>query len=237
MHRPSNRGLRWLRRLVVAGAALAAIVGCVIGVAPLLVDSESVKRAVERQFTQSAGGEATYESASLKLFPRPGVALSGLTVRVPSVSGRIAALQVGVAWLPLLYGEVRPTAVRIERPVLQVRIATGAAADIRVSADLGPLADGLARDVADMSIAIEEGEISVAYGERQVSLSGLDVSADISVADDRSAIRASLRARRRVRQSPVPIEHSNWVRSASHSTPAETKMGWCSSCATSAPAS
>ena len=188
MHRPSNRGLRWLRRLAVAGAALTAIVACVIGVALLLVDSDGVKRAVERQFAQSAGGEATYESASLKLFPRPGVAFSGITVRVPSVSGRIAALQVGVSWLPLLYGEVRPTAVRIERPVLQVRIATGATAD----ADLGPLADGLARDAADMSIAIEEGDISVAYGERLVSLSGLDVTADISVTDDRSAIRASV---------------------------------------------
>ena len=123
----ANRGLRWLRRLAVAGATLAAIVACVIGVAPLLVDTDSVKRAVERQFAQSAGGEVAYESASLDLFPRPRVAFSGITVRVPgAVSGRIAALHVRVAWLPLLYGKVRPTAVRIERPVLEVRIAPGA---------------------------------------------------------------------------------------------------------------
>jgi hypothetical protein len=45
-------------RLTVAGAALAAIVACVIGLAPLLVDTDGVKHAVERQFAQSAGGEA-----------------------------------------------------------------------------------------------------------------------------------------------------------------------------------
>ena len=195
MHRPSNRGLRWLRRLAVAGAALVAIVACVIGIALLLVDSDGVKRAVEREFAQAAGGEATYESASLKLFPRPGVAFSGITVRVPgAVSGRIAALHVTVAWLPLLYGEVRPTAVRIERPVLEARIAAGATADPSPGyrAALGSLADGLARDAADMSIAIEEGEITVAYGERMVSLSGLEVTAQISATDGRSAIRASV---------------------------------------------
>ena len=43
-----------------------------------------------------------------------------------------------------------------------------------------------------MSIAIEEGEITVAYGERMVSLSGLEVAAEISATDGRSAIRASV---------------------------------------------
>ena len=175
---------RWLRRLAVAGATLAAIVVCVIGVAPLLVDTDSVKRAVERQFAQSAGGEVAYESASLDLFPRPRVAFSGITVRVPgAVSGRIAALHVRVAWLPLLYGEVRPTAVRIERPVLEARIAPGATADpfAAYRAALGPIADALARDAAGTSIAIEGGEVAVAYGERRlVSLSKLEVAAEIS---------------------------------------------------------
>ena len=114
----------------MAGAILVAMVACVIGLALLLVDSDGVKRIVERQFAQSAGGEATYESASLDLLPRPGVALSGIAVRVPgAVSGRIATLHVTVAWLPLLYGEVRPTAVRIQQPVLEARIAPGTTAD------------------------------------------------------------------------------------------------------------
>jgi uncharacterized protein involved in outer membrane biogenesis len=169
----------------VAGVTLAAIVGCVVVVAPLLVDSDGVKRAVERQFTQSAGGEVAYESASLDLFPRPRVVFSGITVRVPgAVSGRIAALQVGVAWLPLLYGQVRPTAVRIERPVLEVQIAPGASvvdpfAGYRAA--LGPIADALVRDAAGTSIAIDGGELAVTYGERRmVSLSGIEVAAEIS---------------------------------------------------------
>jgi hypothetical protein len=158
---------------------------CVFGVAPLLVDTDGVKRAVERQFTQSAGGEVAYESASLDLFPRPRVVFSGITVRVPgAVSGRIAALQVGVAWLPLLYGQVRPTVVRIERPVLEARIAPGAApADpfAGYRAALGPIADALVRDAAGTSLAIDGGELAVAYGERRmVSLSGIEVAAEIS---------------------------------------------------------
>ena len=147
-----------------------------------------MKRAVERQFAQSAGGEVAYESASLDLFPRPRVAFSGITVRVPgAVSGRIAALHVRVAWLPLLYGEVHPTAVRIERPVLEARIAPGATADpfAGYRAALGPIADALARDAAGMSIAIEGGELAVDYGERRlVSLSKLEVAAEISGGSD-----------------------------------------------------
>ena len=191
----ANRGLRWLRRLAVAGAALATIVACVIGLALLLVDTDGVKRAAERQFTQSVGGEASYESASLKLFPRPGVAFSGITIRVPgAVSGQIAGLHIRVAWLPLLYGEVRPTAVRIEGPVLEMRIAPRATGDPSqgYGAALGPLADGLARDSAGVSMAIEEGEITVAHGEQMLSFSGLQVAAQVSATDGRSAIRASV---------------------------------------------
>ncbi len=175
---------RWLRRLAVAGAAPAAIFVCVIGVAPLLVDSDSVKRAVERQFAQSAGGEVAYESASLDLFPHPRVELSGITVRVPgAMSGRIAALQVRVAWLPLLFGEVRPTAVRIERPVLEARIAPGTTADpfAAYRLALGPITAAPTRDAAGMSLAIEGGELAVDYGERRlVSLTKLEVATEIS---------------------------------------------------------
>ena len=170
--------------MALAGAAVAAIVGCVIGIAPLLVDSDRVKRAVERQFAQSAGGEVDYESASLDLFPRPRVAFSGITVRVPgAVSGRITALHVSVAWLPLLDGKVHPTSVRIERPILEVRIAAGATADpfAGYRAALGPIADALVRDAAGMSIAIEGGKLAVDHGERRlVSLSNLEVAAAIS---------------------------------------------------------
>jgi hypothetical protein len=187
---------RWLRRLAMVGAVLMALVACVIGLALLLVDSDSMKRAVERQFARSAGGEASYESASLSLFPRPGVAFSGITIRVPgAVSGRIAALHVTVAWQPLFYGEMRPTAVRIERPILEARIASGTTADpfARHRAALGPLADRLARDAAGMSIAIEGAEIAIAYGERLVSLSRLEVAAEISATDSGNVIRASFR--------------------------------------------
>ncbi len=144
-----------------------------------------MKRAVERQFAQSAGGEVDYESASLDLFPRPRVAFSGLTVRVPgAVSGRIAALYVSIAWLPLLRGKVHPTAVRIERPVLEARIAPGTTtADpfAAYRAALGPITEALARDAAGMSITIDGGEVTVAYGERRlVSLSNLEAAAEIS---------------------------------------------------------
>ena len=183
---PAARSVRsrWVRRLAVAAATLAVAVLCAIGVAPLLVDTDSVKRAVEQQFTQSAGGEVAYESASLDLFPRPRVSFSGITVRVAgTVKGRIAALHVRVAWLPLLYGEVHPTAVRIERPVLEARIASGAAADpfTVYRAALGPIVDALARYAASTSLAIERGEVAVAYGERRiVTLSELEVAAEIS---------------------------------------------------------
>ena len=180
-----------------------------------------MKRAVEQQFTQSAGGEVAYESASLDLFPRPRVAFSGITVRIPgAVSGRIAALHVRVAWLPLLYGEVRPTAVRIERPVLEARIAPGATADpfAGYRAVLGPITDALIRHAAGTSIAIEGGEVAITSGERRlVSLSRLEVAAEVS----EEAISATASA-----AADAWRAAQGWVRVVPGSLAATAKLEW-----------
>ena len=168
----------------MVAATLGAIVACTIGGALLLVDTDTVKRAVERHVEQSVGGEVVYESAALNLFPHPRVKFSGVTVGVPGlVSGRIAALHVRIAWLPLLYGEVRLEAVRFERPGLEVQIAPGENADpfAAYRAALGPITDALTRYAAGTSITIERGEVAVVYGGRRfVSLSELEVAAGIS---------------------------------------------------------
>ena len=98
--------------MAIAAAIGAAVDAGAIAALPLLADTEAVKRAVERQLSAVAGGEVRYESYSLRYFPPLTARLSGAAIRVPGVvQGRIAALEVRLALLPLLLGNVRPAAI------------------------------------------------------------------------------------------------------------------------------
>jgi hypothetical protein len=177
---------RWGRRIVIAVAVVVLLLGAAVAALPLLVDSNAVRRVVEREVSALAGGEVRYDSLAVHLFPQPRAAIRGVSVRVPGVvDGRAARLDVGLALLPLLAGNVRPTAIRIESPAFEVRIEPGGggAGDpfILYRESVGPIVDSLARDARGMTIEIAEGRLDVVYaGRRLVSLSGLTAQADVS---------------------------------------------------------
>jgi AsmA-like C-terminal region len=177
---------RWGRRIVIAVAVVALLLGAAVAALPLLVDSNAVRRVVEREISALAGGEVRYDSLAVRFFPHPRAAVRGVTVRVPgAVDGRAAALDIGLALLPLLAGNVRPTAIRIEQPAFEVRIEPGGGgagdpfAVYRES--MGPIVDTLARDARGMTIEIVDGRLDVVYaGRRLASLSGLAAQAEVS---------------------------------------------------------
>ena len=176
---PSRR-----RRLAIAGAIGVSVVAAAIAALPLLADTEAVKRAVERQLSVAAGGEVHYESFSLRYFPPLTARISGAAVRIPGVAeGRIAALQVRIALLPLLFGDVRPAAILIEQPELELRIAPGGPADpvTAYRAALGPVVEALVREARGLSLSIAGGKLDLVYaGERRLSLSQMEATADVS---------------------------------------------------------
>ncbi len=182
------------RRIAIAAAVVVALLVVAVAALPLVVDSNAVRRVVEREISAFAGGDVRYDSLAVHLLPQPRAAIRGVTVRVPgTVDGRAAALEVGLALLPLLSGNVRPTAIRIEQPAFEVRIApgSGAAGDpfAVYRESVGPIVEALARDARGMTIEIVDGRLDVVYGGRRLaSLSGLTARADVSA----EAIEASV---------------------------------------------
>ena len=189
-----TRRAGWLRRLVVGAAIIAALVVAAIAALPLFVDADRVQRAVERRISAVAGGEVRYESLALRFFPQPSAGIRNATVRIPgAVDGRIAAVDIRIALLPLLAGDVRPVAIRVDQPVLEVRIEPGGGTGDPLAAyraALGPVVDAVTREARGMSLQVIDGKLDVVYaGRRVVSLSGL--AADANVAADGLVASAS----------------------------------------------
>jgi hypothetical protein len=185
---------RW-RRLTIAVAVLALVIGGAVAALPLLVDSGAVKQVVERKISTLASGEVHYDSLALHLFPQPRAEFLGAAVRVPGViDGRAGVVEIRLALLPLLIGNVRPTAIRVEQPALEVRITPGGGDGdpfAAYRAALGPIVDALTRAARGMTIEIARGRLDLEYaGQRLVLLSDLAAQADVSA----DAIDASVNA-------------------------------------------
>jgi AsmA-like C-terminal region len=190
---PARRAA-WLRRLAIAAAAAVALLAGVVALFPLFVDGDRVRHALERRISDVAGGEVRYDSLKLRFFPQPYVEARNATVRIPgTVDGRIGTLEIRIALAPLLAGNVRPVAVDVVQPVLEVTIEPGGAGGDPLAAyraALGPVVDALVREARGMSLAITDGKLDVLYaGQRILSLSGL--AADARVVADAITANAS----------------------------------------------
>jgi len=185
---------RWLRRLVLGVAAAVALLVAAVAAVPLFVDGDRVRHAVERRISGVAGGEVSYDSLKLRFFPQPRAEIRNASVRIPgAVAGRIGTLEIRIALLSLLAGNVRPVAVHVGQPVLELTIQPGGGGADPLDAyrtALGPVVDALLRQARGMSLGIADGKLDVLYaGQRIVSLSGL--AADARVAADAIDANAS----------------------------------------------
>ncbi len=184
------------RRIFIGIAAVAALLVAAIASLPFFVDQDRVRRVVEQRISAVAGGEVHYESLKLRFFPQPSVEARNATVRIPGVlEGRVDTLAIRIALLPLLTGNVRPVAVNLAQPTLEVTIQPGGGSGggdpfAAYRAALGPVVDALVRDASGMSLGVTDGKVVVVYaGQRIVSLSGL--TADAQVAADALTVGAS----------------------------------------------
>jgi hypothetical protein len=184
----------WRRRVAIGIALAALALGGAIALLPHFVDSQTVRRVVERRISALANGEVRYDALALRFFPQPRVVIQGATVSIPGVvDARAAVLDVELALRPLLTGDVRPTAIRIEGPAFKVRLAPGGAGGgdpfAGYRAAVGPVVAALVRDAGGMALEITGGRLDLANPERHlVSLSGLSVRADVSA----GAVEASV---------------------------------------------
>ena len=186
----------WRRRAIIAVAVLVLLVVGAVAALPLLVDSDAARRAIQRRISAVAGGEVSYDSLAIRLFPQPRADLRGASLRVAdAVDGRVDEIRIGIALLPLLAGNVRPTSIRLAQPALAVRIdpTGGSAGDPMAAyrAAMGPVVDGLVREAQGMSLEIVGGRLDIVYAGRPLlALSALAGEADVGA----DAIDASVSA-------------------------------------------
>ena len=177
----------WRRRLTLGVAAVVTLLLAAVAAVPLVVDGDLVRNAVQRRISHIVGGEVSYDSLKLHVFPQPRVEIRNATVRIPgAIAGQIGTLTIRFALLPLLAGNVRPVAVNAGQPVFQLTIQPGGGGDNSFDAyraALGSVIHALVRHAHEMSIGITDGTLDVLHaGRRIVSLSGL--AADARVAAD-----------------------------------------------------
>ena len=180
---PTRRS--WLRRVVLGVGVVVALLVAAVAAVPFLVDVDRVRHAVERRISDVTGGEVRYDSLVVRLFPQPRAEIRNATIRFPgAVAGRIGTLEIRIALLPLLAGHVRPGAVNVVRPVLDLTIEPGGARGepfAAYRAALGPAVDALVRWAPGMSLGISDGTLDVRYaGQRIVSLSRLALDARVA---------------------------------------------------------
>ena len=164
---------RWRRRLAIAVVLVAVLLGGAVALVPLLVDSAAVRRVIEREISARVGGKVRYDSIGLRLFPLPRAEIRGVTVHDPeTLTGHAAVLHVELSLAALLRGAVRPTAIRVKEPVLEVRLGPGGGGAGEPLAAyreaLGRVVETLAREAPGLSVQILDGRLDVRRDGRPV---------------------------------------------------------------------
>jgi len=177
---PTRRRRTW----VTVGIAALVLLAGIAALATMLIDTDAVRHKVERRVSAVIGGDARYGSIALGLLPRPRASIRGLHFSVPDVvEGRAALVDVQLALLPLLAGDVRIRQVRIEQPELAVQFATGDSSDpwSAYRTTLTPVVDALVREAQGLSLEISSGKLDVMQqGRRIVALSDVAGTAEVS---------------------------------------------------------
>jgi len=169
---------------LVAGIGTLVLLAGAVTVAILLIDADAVKRKVEQRISAAIGGEVSYESVSLGLLPQPRVRIHGLKFSIPDAAdGGIAVVDVRIALLPLISGNVRPKNVRVEQAEVTVRFSASGSSDPYQAyrEALAPTVDGLVREAQGMSLEVAGGKLSlIQSGQRVLALSALNGNAQVS---------------------------------------------------------
>ena len=109
--------LLWLAGIVTVFLA------AVIFLAPVYLNSASVKGGIEAAVSKRLGGTMSYEKLDLSLFPRPHISITKLNLHYPrTFRGTLQSLAVYPQLLPLFTGKLRFAKIRILEPDFRVRV-------------------------------------------------------------------------------------------------------------------
>ena len=100
-----RRILKWI---ALGAATLLVVLTALLLALPLLLDSESVKASALRHLARATGGEWRVARLELAWLPAPTISIEGASFSIPgAVEGKVQALTLSTALLPLLWGDIR----------------------------------------------------------------------------------------------------------------------------------
>lgn len=173
-----------MRAVLLGLLSLFLLLALALAVVPGFIDWQAAKPRVEAQLSELVGRKIAIDgSLSLRLLPRPRVTADGLRLaNRPNGSEpellRIARLEMLVAPLPLLSGQVDVQSLRLVRPVLLLeRLGDGSGNWQHAQAERGASGrDRLLRDVSLEAVEVRDGEVVWRdhRAGREERLSGID---------------------------------------------------------------
>ena len=115
------------RKILFSLISLAGIFLCLLIVlmivTPHLINLDTVKEKIKRQYATDTGGEIEYRRIDLGFFPRPHIVISEVAIKyTDKVSGTIDSLKVYPKILPLLTGDLQIGAVYSRSPEITIRL-------------------------------------------------------------------------------------------------------------------
>jgi uncharacterized protein involved in outer membrane biogenesis len=160
-----------VRRLLLwLSGALGALVLLALATllaAPLWINADAVKEQLLAQLQRSVPGELAYAHLEPELFPRPGLAMRELRWLLPGrAEVQAAQVQVRLAWLPLLAGNVRIGSVQLRSPRVVLILQQAQPDGERLTASIidarlrGAL-ERLAELAPDMDLEVADGELDL----------------------------------------------------------------------------
>ncbi len=173
------------RRLLCAAAPFIVLVVLFVSVfafLPKFVDTELVRSAVQSQVSEKLGAQISYRSTELFFFPRPRVILHDGTLTVRDrLRSSFGSLEVRPKVLPLLWGNLEISSLRIAAPVASIRFERLREKEFpsleELRGDMRRLFSTLAGKAPNLGISIEKGNVTLIEGDQTVfSFKDLDAA-------------------------------------------------------------
>ena len=166
-----STGWRWGRAIRYFAYCAIALVVAVTAAAyflPEFLDSPAVRTQIQRQLSQAAGGEVTWEKLGVRILPSPRGVMYRARVEIPGVVDvRAEQMEVRLLFWPLLHGHAEIAAVSIARPEIRIDIAPSPpdAAEpdpfAAYRSIMQPIADAVRKFAPDTALTIDDAVVDI----------------------------------------------------------------------------
>ncbi len=182
---PGNGRMSRTKKIVLSlGIALGVVlvaVSALVLLLPRLIDLESVKAKTMAAISEKTGAVVRLDKVGLSYFPRLRVTISGVNAQLSDDAAvRAKSLSVYPSLLRLLSGKVQIAAVKIQSPVIAVRMDKKKPRDEEdIDAKLAGLLGSIAAGSPGLQVSVRDGVLNLAAEDNAaLSVTEIDMDAD-----------------------------------------------------------